>query len=159
MDPSFLRHGTERRNPARTTLDLHRHRTSLIHAKIACLSISTRQLHFASSCQIHVNVRASLQQKTKNTAMSNKSWSSEGHPPRKIGKTSSNNLDLFFVPKFGFFSVPKLPKKGPQGPGDPWGPQGLYFLVFSAIFPPFSPPLGATYFSFYTAVISPPISP
>ena len=60
---------------------------------------------------------------------------------------------------FYFFWSPKCPKKCPAGPGGPWGALGGPWGPYFPLFPPFFHPLGAPYFSFYTAVISPPISP
>ena len=62
-------------------------------------------------------------------------------------------FSIFFV---GPQNVLKRCPRGLGGPGGPWGALGGPIFL---IFPPFFPPLGAPYFSFYTAVISPPISP
>ena len=64
--------------------------------------------------------------------------------------------------KFDFlFSSQNRPKSAPRAPGGPGGPWGTLFPIFFQYFFPFVPPspLGGPYFSFYTAVISPPIPP
>ena len=58
-----------------------------------------------------------------------------------------------------FFWSQNCPKRAPRALGCPGGPWGPYFPLFFRYFLPSPPPLGAPYFSFYTAVISPPISP
>ena len=66
-----------------------------------------------------------------------------------LGRPGGRNFDVFLI-------FPKCPKKVPGGPG---GALGALFPHIFRVFSPLSPPLGAPYFSFYTAVISPPISP
>ena len=58
-----------------------------------------------------------------------------------------------------FFFAPKLLQKGLQGPGGLGAPQDTIPLIFSLFFTVFSPSGGPHNFSFYAAVISPPISP
>ena len=69
------------------------------------------------------------------------------HPGSTFSKNDAcpggvRNFDIFLI-------FPNCPKKGPGGPG------GAIFPLFSFL----PPPCGGPYFSFYTAVISPPISP